>query len=349
MTSHMSLLDRYLQAVAALLPARQRQDILAELRANLQSEMDERAAERGRPLTEDEVAELLRQHGHPLAVAARYLPQQHLIGAPWIALYWFVLKISLVFSAAITLLIATVQIFSDVAGHGGAHNFWTTVLGYPNAALSIFAWTTLVFAALDYFCAREGWLVNPPSWDPRKLPSINLARGFQAKWSCGRGPMSQLAGAIINLGVLAVMVDWCFTHGSPIAVLLRSSAQWGLFCDLLLAAAAIQMFAAFLWVLRPELYSKRAEVELACSVMSLAAFGLLIFSNRWLQHGLRDGVWALLHGRAVVGFSPSTPQLIVLCMIGGMAVGFAVQAIVATAKVTIRAASPSQHKLRLSV
>jgi hypothetical protein len=345
MTSHMSLLDRYLQAVAALLPAKQRQDILAELRANLQSEMDELAAERGRALTEDEVADMLRQHGHPLAVAARYLPQQHLIGGPWLALYWLVLKISLIVSGTITLLVATVQAFV----HTGAQNFWTTVSAYPDSALLIFAWITVVFAALDYFSAREGWLTATAAWNPRKLPSIDLSRGFQQKWSCGRGPTSHLAGAILNMGMLAFVVDWGYTHGSAIAVMLRSSAQWGVVCDLLLASAAIQMFAAFLWVLRPELYGKRADVELACSLVSVAGIGLLISANPWLRNGLRDGAATLMHGRGVAGFSPSASEVIVLCTVGGVAAGIAVQAIVAAVKVTMRAARGGTRELRMSL
>ncbi len=52
----MQLLDRYLTAVKFWLPKKQREDIAAELAANLQSEIDDRVAELGRPLTDDEIA-----------------------------------------------------------------------------------------------------------------------------------------------------------------------------------------------------------------------------------------------------------------------------------------------------
>jgi hypothetical protein len=48
----MDLLERYLQAVGQYLPAKGKDDTLAELRANLLAEMDGRAEEFGRPLNE---------------------------------------------------------------------------------------------------------------------------------------------------------------------------------------------------------------------------------------------------------------------------------------------------------
>jgi hypothetical protein len=47
----MQLLDRYLTAVKFWLPQKQREDIAAELAANLQSEIDDRAAELAVPCT----------------------------------------------------------------------------------------------------------------------------------------------------------------------------------------------------------------------------------------------------------------------------------------------------------
>jgi hypothetical protein len=74
----MDLLERYLQAVGQYLPPATREDVLAELRVNLQAEMDERAAESEGPLTDSEAAAILKAHGRPMLVAARYLPQRYL-------------------------------------------------------------------------------------------------------------------------------------------------------------------------------------------------------------------------------------------------------------------------------
>jgi len=99
----MQLLDRYLTAVKFWLPKKQRDDIAAELGANLQAEIDDRTAELGRPLNEDETAALLKQHGSPLVVASRYRQEnrtvtfgRQLIGPIVFPFYWIALKVTLV-------------------------------------------------------------------------------------------------------------------------------------------------------------------------------------------------------------------------------------------------------------
>src|SRR5436305_11555632 len=72
----MELLDRYLKAVKAYLPGKQQDDILNELSENLRSQMEDRAAELGRPLTDAEQEAFLLRHGNPIEVAGRYLTDQ---------------------------------------------------------------------------------------------------------------------------------------------------------------------------------------------------------------------------------------------------------------------------------
>ena len=76
----MELLDRYLQAVKAFLPKKRQADILSELSENILAQIEDKEAELGRPLNEDEQAAILKQHGHPVIVASRYTTRQHLIG-----------------------------------------------------------------------------------------------------------------------------------------------------------------------------------------------------------------------------------------------------------------------------
>ena len=85
----MDLLERYLQAVGQYLPEKSRADTLAELRANLLEQMDDRAEALGRPLEVSDVAEILREHGKPEGVAMRYLPQRSLIGPTIFPFYQF--------------------------------------------------------------------------------------------------------------------------------------------------------------------------------------------------------------------------------------------------------------------
>src|SRR6516162_5296488 len=89
----MQLLDRYLNAVRFWLPREQKDDIIAELSEDLRSAIADEEETLGRPLTNDEVVELLKQRGHPILVAGGYLPQRALIGPTLFPIYVFVLKI----------------------------------------------------------------------------------------------------------------------------------------------------------------------------------------------------------------------------------------------------------------
>jgi hypothetical protein len=90
----MELLDRYLQAVKKHLPWQRQDDIIAELRANLEAQLEDKEAELGRPLTKAEAEEWLKQLGAPMQMAARYQPQQYLIGPTVFPIYWYVLKMA---------------------------------------------------------------------------------------------------------------------------------------------------------------------------------------------------------------------------------------------------------------
>ena len=76
----MEILERYLQAVKKYLPWQRQDDIIAELRANLEAQIEDAEAEHGRPLASAEVEDLLKKMGPPMLVAGRFQPQRSLIG-----------------------------------------------------------------------------------------------------------------------------------------------------------------------------------------------------------------------------------------------------------------------------
>jgi hypothetical protein len=158
----MEMIDRYLQAVKFALPAAQRDDIIKELSDNVLSQIEEKEAALGRPLSEDEQVELLKKLGSPMQLASRYRKQQHLIGAAVFPIYWKVLKASL---ALAFVALAAASIATAAAG-----KMLTESLGvlfrYPGVALMTFAWITMAFSALEFFGAR---LHVNECWDPRKL------------------------------------------------------------------------------------------------------------------------------------------------------------------------------------
>ena len=68
----MTLIVRYLNAVRDHLPRGEQDDIINELSDNLRSRFEDEEAARGRPLVEEEEVAILKEFGHPMAVAARY-------------------------------------------------------------------------------------------------------------------------------------------------------------------------------------------------------------------------------------------------------------------------------------
>lgn len=161
----MELIERYLQAVKFALPQAQRDDIIKELRDSILSQIEDREAELGRSLTEQEQVDLLKKMGSPMHLASRYRKQQYLIGATMFPIYWKVLKASL---GLAVLVLAAGSIATAAAG-----KTLTESLGVffriPGVALMVFAWITLSFSALEFFGAR---MQVKDCWNPRHLPPL---------------------------------------------------------------------------------------------------------------------------------------------------------------------------------
>src|SRR5690606_40357072 len=75
----MTLIERYTNAVAQYLPAARRSEITRELHANILDRVEHLSEQQGRELNTAEVAEVLKELGHPRQVANRFLPRQILV------------------------------------------------------------------------------------------------------------------------------------------------------------------------------------------------------------------------------------------------------------------------------
>jgi hypothetical protein len=161
----MDLIDRYLAAIGALTPQGQRQDILAELRDALMNRCEDKEAETGRPLTEDEVAEVLRGFGHPVMVAARYGGQSYLVGPELYPLNVLALKILLAFvavTAAITGVV-TAAFHPHQSGAGIGAAIGVLIQG----AITNVGALTIIAALIQRQKVRPKFLTD---WNPRDLP-----------------------------------------------------------------------------------------------------------------------------------------------------------------------------------
>ena len=130
----MDLLRRYLHAVEFWLPAKQKQDILAELSDDIRSEIEEREEELGRPVGQAEFEAILTRWGHPMLAAGRYLPQRSLIGPVLLPAYKLVMTIvALVYLLPWLLVAAGFVIFdpghrTPTAIREGLQSFWLIAL-----------------------------------------------------------------------------------------------------------------------------------------------------------------------------------------------------------------------------
>jgi hypothetical protein len=215
----MQLLNRYVTAVKFWLPKKQRADIAAELAANLQSEIDDRASALGRPFTEPEIAALLKQHGPPILVASRYQQEHHtvtfgrqLIGPVVFPFYWIAIKVTLVL-----LLIPGVIPAVFLSRHGQPFaELGNALVRVARLSLPGLLLVTIAFALFDYslckFHLLEKWSGH---WDPRTLASSDR-QAKQVRRS------SSIAGIIIQ----SIFIVWWWNHGSiPYLLVTNAGAQ----------------------------------------------------------------------------------------------------------------------------
>jgi hypothetical protein len=170
----MELLDRYLQAVRKYLPFRRQDDIIAELRANMESQLEDKEAELGRPLTIGEQEDWLRQMGAPIMVAARYQPQQYLIGPTFFPIYWYVMRLAFLWA---TIIYCIVNVVLIAVNQPSATTVLQAVLRLPGVLITTAAWITVVFAAIEFATTHFPGKIPPidgisTAWSPSSLPPL---------------------------------------------------------------------------------------------------------------------------------------------------------------------------------
>jgi hypothetical protein len=264
----MALLDRYLSAVGRHLPAEKLEDILSELRDDIQARLDERAGQLGRPLTTDDEAEVLRPYGRPLLMAARYAKQQQLIGPGWFPFYWMTLKVALAVVLAIQVaLVALFIVMGRPTGEALGRLFQ-----FPfGTAVHVFGWVTLVFGGLELFTTRASFAEK---WDPRKLPPPTPV---------GLPPASRVETGI-ELVVSAVFATWWVAlHDSsgmlhlPSAVLL--SPAWSAFYLPILFLILASLLSKCVTLVRPDWSGFRVASGALCTAAGVAIAVWLLSSG----------------------------------------------------------------------
>ncbi len=178
----LELIHRYVYQVGELLPSRQRDDVMAELRSLLEEGVEERARASGRLVDEDLTAAFLLEFGAPGKVAERYGGEpRYVIGPRLFPVFLLVLKISLAIIGVASL--AGFLFSAMFIPQWGPAEFWhvqallSWLLSFAKAVLVNTAILIFTFAVIEWFLPPT-W--RPKSeWDPRKLPPLPVEAGTE--------------------------------------------------------------------------------------------------------------------------------------------------------------------------
>jgi hypothetical protein len=272
-----NLIDRYLFAVSRYLPAQRQNDIVAELAANLHSQMEDKEAEFGRPLTEDEQAEVLRRHGPPLVVAARYQPQRSLIGPEIYPFYAFTVKRLLPLVIGVNLLAQAAAVLFGSAQLPIAErfHFGSVLHDLIYAALIFLVTITVAFALVEAYKSNFRQALEQHKWDPRKLP--------KAQPIFHDGPRHPYADVIASAVFLAWLLSFprfpVLMFGPYVAWHLLNidlPTIWHQFYWIIIAFNVIQLASKTALLARPV----RRYSHIIDSVIHLLGIGILVFLLR---------------------------------------------------------------------
>ena len=274
------LIDRYLAAVSALLPKDQRQDITAELRDLIMNRVEEQEAVLRRPLDKREIEALLRDIGHPIAVAGRYGPRTALIGPELYPFWEFGVKVLLAIAALAAVVPAVVVL---IAGQGDNHRIGGILSDFIPTALSLIGLATVIAAAVERGWIKIGDLAN---WKASELPHLSDAKGWTGDWNWQVGPMggggwfakTRFEG-VFELAAVALFIAW-WTGGLPFPMEKLVRTPEGLGIDLspmvtalhwpILALAILQGVSALVLVIQPSWVRARASTEIVCALGGIA-------------------------------------------------------------------------------
>ena len=288
----MDLLDRYLAAVAALLPKDQREDIVAELRDTLLNRMEEKEAEQGRPLTAAEREALLKAFGHPIAVAGRFGTTRALIGPEIYPFYMFGVKALLVVAAVVSAIPAVITV---ITAPGQAPGVFAQFLSSFISA----AFTMIGVATVLGFAIERGWipLDGLTNWKVADLPRLD-ALGATGKGFGRKGPNRRRFEALLEVILTTLFVLW-WTGVVPAPwsnrvtdsdMVLQPASIWATLYWPLLAWAGVQLVSSLIGLLRPGWVRIRAALEVVCGLAGLALAAVLWRVGRIVVVAPLDGV-----------------------------------------------------------
>jgi hypothetical protein len=266
----MDLIERYLAAVRQNLPDDKADDIIAELHDELATRQEIREDALGRPLERAELTAMLREFGHPLVIAARYRPQQYLIGPEIYPFYLFGLRVVLTIGAA---LLFAIGVISALLGNGNIIEMFVRITsdlwGFFFTAVAV---VTLGFALFERYGGSVDQLYH---WTPEHLPAP-LARR-KGQWE-----------AAFEVGLsIAFLLWWIGAVNLPSVaatgnVRVEAAAIWDQYYLPILVLASAQLAVNLIQWLLPQLRRTAALLSIGVSVATIAVAAGLYKAGAWV-------------------------------------------------------------------
>jgi hypothetical protein len=162
------LVERYVHQVGRYLPAKERAEIEAELRSQIQDQLDDRY---GTAPTPAEVAMVLTEFGYPYQIATHYTGDQYLVGPLLYPLMTMVLRYGWLI---VPLIVAFLDIFGALVSTPQPpllNLIVETVIAVVQATLIFTAVVILIFAAIQRALAEVK--DKESSFNPLDLPQVD--------------------------------------------------------------------------------------------------------------------------------------------------------------------------------
>lgn len=168
-----TLIDRYLSAVSENLPAKQRKEVVTEIRSLIQDALDDRSKAEGRAPDDEMSAAVLKEFGPPEKIVAPYLPERYLIGPHLYPSFILVLRIALPIIAILVLV--TSLIGMSLPASNTTTEFITMLVksigNALTAAFQAFGNIVVIFAILQWVLPE--FKTKTKEWNPHSLKAIS--------------------------------------------------------------------------------------------------------------------------------------------------------------------------------
>jgi hypothetical protein len=258
-----TLVDRYLAAVSEILPAKQREETVTEIRSLIQDALDDRSKAEGGEVDDEMVAEVLKQFGPPEKIVAPYLPEKYLIGPRLFPIFLMVLRIALPIIAILALVGYWTGLHPalPLTGVELTNSILKSLGNTVTIVFQAFGNIVIIFAILQWTLPEFKSITEEKTWDPHSLKALRQPDKIK------RGELiTEIFFTLVALILFTFYVD-------KIGIYNNFNGQWSFTPILTSAFYAYIPWLDLLWVLTiilDTILLRRGSWEVGSRIFSIA-------------------------------------------------------------------------------